>query len=48
MRRKRVDKDNKLTRHEPEIHELPPCVQFVDYFCGTSSIFEDEQSSFHI
>ena len=41
MTRQRVVKDNKFTRHEPGVHELQPCVQFVDYFCGTSD--QDKQ-----
>ena len=32
--------------HEPGVHELQPCVQFADHFCGTPLIFKDGQSSF--
>ena len=48
MTRWHVVKDNKFTRREPGVHEAQPCEQFVDYFCGTPSVFEDEHSSFHI
>ena len=48
MTRQRVVKDKKFTRREPGVHELQLCVRFVDYFCGTLSVFEDEHSSFHI